>query len=211
MAARSKSRARRKSVTQRKPRTTARKKTKAKVSRSRATKQAARRKRTTPRKKSAAKKKHTVTTRKAAAARTTNATPVAPKLGHPKPSAQKPPAVRGTQPAAPAAAPAKPGSATSAAPASATPASVASTVPELVGRITHYFAHVNAGVIALEHGVLRVGDTVHIRGHTTDFYQRLEHIEVDHRPIELARAGQSVGIQVAQRVREHDQVFKVSK
>jgi translation elongation factor EF-Tu-like GTPase len=84
-------------------------------------------------------------------------------------------------------------------------------VPELVGRITHYFPHVNAGVIELERGELRVGDTVHIRGHTTDFYQRLEHMEVDHRPIELARPGQSVGIQVAQRVREHDQVFRVSK
>jgi hypothetical protein len=84
-------------------------------------------------------------------------------------------------------------------------------VPELVGRITHYFAHVNAGVIALERGELRLGDTVHIRGHTTDFYHRLEHMEVDHRPIELARGGQSVGIQVPQRVREHDQVFKVSK
>lgn len=208
MATRSKTRARRKSVTRRKPRATARKKTKAKASRSRATKKAA--KRTTSRKKTAAKKKRAGTTRKVAAARARNATPAVAKHVPTKPSAQKPPLLA-TPHASQVAAATKAGATTSAAPASAAPASVAATVPELVGRISHYFAHVNAGVIVLEHGVLRVGDTVHIRGHTTDFYQRLEHMEVDHRPIELARAGQSVGIQVAQRVREHDQVFKVSK
>jgi len=206
MAARSKTRARRKPATRRKPRTTARKKTKAKASRSRGTKRAAGPKRTTTQKKSAAKKRVT-TTRKTAAARGTRAKALASKPRPTKPSVQKPPTPLATRPAVSA----KPAPTTGAAQVSAPSASIAATVPELVGHITHYFAHVNAGVIALERGELRLGDTVHIRGHTTDFYQRLEHMEVDHRPIEHARAGQSVGIQVPQRVREHDQVFKVSK
>jgi putative protease len=49
-----------------------------------------------------------------------------------------------------------------------------------------------------------------VRGHTTDYYQRIDRIEVDHKAVETARAGQSVGVHVAQRVREGDVVWKVS-
>jgi putative protease len=55
-----------------------------------------------------------------------------------------------------------------------------------------------------------MGDTLHIRGHTTDFYQRVDRIEFDHQPVTMARAGQQVGVHVSQRVREHDEVFLVS-
>jgi translation elongation factor EF-1alpha len=76
--------------------------------------------------------------------------------------------------------------------------------------VTHYFGRVGAGVIAMESGELRIGDTIHVRGHTTDFYQRVNRIEIDHAPVEVARPGQSVGVEITQRVREHDEVFKVS-
>jgi putative protease len=79
-----------------------------------------------------------------------------------------------------------------------------------VGIVTHYYPHVDAGIIALEAGEVRVGDTLHFRGHTTDFYQRVDRIELDHQPVESARAGQEVGVHVSQRVREHDEVFLVS-
>jgi hypothetical protein len=89
-------------------------------------------------------------------------------------------------------------------------AKIAAGVPTLIGVVTHYFGRVGAGVISLESGELRVGDTVHVRGHTTDFYQRVNRIEIDHAPVEIARPGQSVGVELTQRVREHDRVFKVS-
>jgi translation elongation factor EF-1alpha len=76
---------------------------------------------------------------------------------------------------------------------------------------SHYYGHVDAGIVKIESGELRVGDTVHIRGHTTDFYQRVERIEVDHAPVEVARPGQAVGLHVAQRVREGDEVLRVSR
>jgi putative protease len=76
--------------------------------------------------------------------------------------------------------------------------------------ITHYYPHVNAGIIQLEAGELKVGDTIHIRGHTTDYYQRVDHLELDHRQVETARAGQVVGVHVSQRVREGDAVLKVT-
>ena len=124
----------------------------------------------------------------------------------------------GTKPAAakrPAAAPkpaaARPAAvaAPSAAPAAALGAVAAST-PQRIGAVSHYFGHVDAGVIAIDAGELRVGDTVHVRGHTTDYYQRIDRIEVDHQPVAVARAGQSVGVHVTQRVREGDSVWKVS-
>jgi putative protease len=92
----------------------------------------------------------------------------------------------------------------------AAPGSVAAGVPQRIGAITHYYPHVNAGVIEVDSGELRVGDTIHVHGHTTDYYQRVDRIEVDHKPVTAARTGESVGIHVTQRVREGDAVWKVS-
>ncbi|MGI9592342.1 MAG: EF-Tu/IF-2/RF-3 family GTPase, partial [Myxococcota bacterium] len=86
----------------------------------------------------------------------------------------------------------------------------AAGAPNRIGVVTHYYPHVDAGVIQLETGELRVGDTIHIRGHTTDYYQRIDRIELDHVEVQSARAGQSVGVHVFQRVREGDVVSKVS-
>ena len=61
----------------------------------------------------------------------------------------------------------------------------------------------------VEDAILRTGDTLHFRGHTTDFYQRIDHIELDHQSVESAAPGQEVGVQVSQRVREHDEVYRV--
>ena len=97
------------------------------------------------------------------------------------------------------------------APSGTAPASVATAVPERIGIVTHYFAHVNAAVVRLEEGEVHVGDTIYIRGHTTDFYQRVDHLEIDDTPVDHAEAGQEVGVHVTQRVREHDQVFRVSR
>ena len=94
-------------------------------------------------------------------------------------------------------------------PAVAAP-SVAGKLPERIGRVTHYFGQVNAAAIVIESGELRRGDTIHVRGHTTDFYQRVERIERDHAEVEMAWVGQQVGIEVSQRVREGDEVIRVS-
>ena len=61
----------------------------------------------------------------------------------------------------------------------------------------------------IEFGEVRVGDTLRFTGHTTDFEQRVERIELEHAQVPFARAGQEVGIQVRERVRELDEVRKV--
>jgi len=82
---------------------------------------------------------------------------------------------------------------------------------EEIGKITHYFSKINVGVLELSQGVLKVGDTIHIKGHTTDFYQKVEYLQVEHAPVEVAKPGQPVGIKVESPVREHDLIFKVTE
>lgn len=80
---------------------------------------------------------------------------------------------------------------------------------EEIGRITHYFSRIGVGVLELTSGELRVGDTIHIKGHTTDFYQKVESMQVEHQPVNAAKKGDSVGLKVIDHVREHDKVFRV--
>jgi putative protease len=76
--------------------------------------------------------------------------------------------------------------------------------------VEHYFREASACAIRIEQRELRRGDLLHFRGHTTDFYQRAHRLESDHREVESARAGESVGVAVDQRVREGDRVFTLA-
>jgi translation initiation factor IF-2 len=82
---------------------------------------------------------------------------------------------------------------------------------EEIGKITHFFSKINVGVLDLTNGLLHIGDTIHIKGHTTDFYQKVESMQVEHAPVESADKGMQVGLMVESSVREGDQVFKVTE
>ena len=86
------------------------------------------------------------------------------------------------------------------------------TVAELgepIGEITHFFPHVKAGVIKLSRNTLSVGDTIYVKGHTTDFEQKIKSLQVNHKPIEKASKGHEVGLKVKGKVRHGDKVYKV--
>ena len=76
-----------------------------------------------------------------------------------------------------------------------------------IGRITHFFAKISVAVIELI-APLAVGDTIAIKGPTTDFEQAVESMQIEHNNVQSAEAGQSIGLRVAQRVRENDMVYK---
>ena len=82
---------------------------------------------------------------------------------------------------------------------------------EEIGHITHYFSKVNVGILEMTKGKLRIGDTIHIKGHTTDFYQNINSMQVDHNSVESAESGDLIGLKVENQVREKDLVFKVSE
>ncbi len=77
------------------------------------------------------------------------------------------------------------------------------------GHIAHYFSNINVGILEMTKGELSVRDTIHIKGHTTDFYQIIESIQVDYSPVESVKSGELVGLKVDNPVREKDLVFKV--
>jgi translation elongation factor EF-1alpha len=77
-----------------------------------------------------------------------------------------------------------------------------------IGEITHYFSHIPAGIIKLT-DTLKIGDKVHFKGATTDLEQEITSMQVDHKDIEEAKAGDEVGVKVTDRVREEDEVFLV--
>ncbi len=80
---------------------------------------------------------------------------------------------------------------------------------KLIGRITHYYSHLSVGIIDLTDGELKAGDTIHIKGKHTDFSQTVDSIQIEHQSVTQAEKGKVVGIKVKEKVREHDQVFRV--
>jgi putative protease len=76
-----------------------------------------------------------------------------------------------------------------------------------IGRITHFFTKISVAVIELTEP-LSVGDTIVFKGPTTDFEQVVESMQIEHENVQSAKAGQSIGLKVAQRVRENDMVYK---
>jgi Elongation factor Tu domain 2 len=81
---------------------------------------------------------------------------------------------------------------------------------ERVGIVTHYFTHLSVAAVLIESGSLRVGDTIRILGHTSDFRQRIESMQIDRKPVTEAGRRQEIGLKVSQHAREHDDVYKVT-
>jgi len=83
------------------------------------------------------------------------------------------------------------------------------TNEEAMGTVTHYYSHLNVAVVQINKGKLRTGDTIHVKGHSSDFTQAVESMEYEHQHVDQAAAGQSVGIRVKDHAREHDIVYRV--
>ena len=80
---------------------------------------------------------------------------------------------------------------------------------QLVGKVTHYFSKPKVAGIEITDGQLSVGDTIHIAGHTSDFTQKVESMQIEHESVQSAGVGASIGIQVIEHAREHDKVYRV--
>ncbi len=78
-----------------------------------------------------------------------------------------------------------------------------------IGRVVDYFAQISVAGIDLT-GKLRVGDTIHIKGHTTDIEQVVESLQIEHEQVEEAGKGDKIGTKVQDRCRGGDHVYKIS-
>ena len=80
---------------------------------------------------------------------------------------------------------------------------------EQIGVIVKFFAKPSVAALEVTSGSVAVGDVLKYSGHTTDFEQEIASMEVDNQPVQEAKPGDLVGIQVKERVREGDKVYKV--
>jgi len=78
-----------------------------------------------------------------------------------------------------------------------------------VGRVTHFYPRISVAIVELK-APLNVGDKILIRGATTNFEQTVESMQIEHRNIEKAEAGQIIGLKVKERVRENDKVYRIA-
>ena len=80
---------------------------------------------------------------------------------------------------------------------------------ELIGTVSDFFAQPVVAAIVLT-GPVKIGDTIHIKGHTTDLELTVESMQIENANVEAAKAGDDVGIKVPEHVRKHDSVYKVT-
>jgi translation elongation factor EF-1alpha len=79
---------------------------------------------------------------------------------------------------------------------------------QLVGKVTHYYTKIGVAVVDLV-DTLAKGDRISIEGATTNFEQTVDSMQVEHKNVNVARKGDSVGIKVVDRVRNGDNVYKL--
>lgn len=78
-----------------------------------------------------------------------------------------------------------------------------------IGKVTHYFNKISVAIIEIMEGSLTAGDTIRIKGATTDFEQEVTSMQIEHREVGEAKQGDAVGIKVSQPVRAQDIVYVV--
>ena len=77
-----------------------------------------------------------------------------------------------------------------------------------VGKVIHYFPKIGVAVVDVTDGSIKIGDEIHVKGHTTDFRQKVNSMQIEQDKIEVAETGQSIGLKVAESVRANDLVYK---
>ncbi|HER24165.1 MAG TPA: translation elongation factor-like protein [Candidatus Atribacteria bacterium] len=80
----------------------------------------------------------------------------------------------------------------------------------LIGKVTDYFAKIGVAALEIDNGELHLGDIVHFVGHTTDFEQKINSMQIEHQAVDSAKIGDGIGIKVKDRVRHGDKVYKVT-
>jgi putative protease len=76
-----------------------------------------------------------------------------------------------------------------------------------VGHITHFFSKISVAIVELT-APLAVGDRILVKGPSTDFEQLVDSMQIEHANIQRAESGQSIGLKIAQPVKERDVVYK---
>lgn len=80
-----------------------------------------------------------------------------------------------------------------------------------IGYVSNYFSKISVAAVEITDGTLSVGDTLHFKGHTTDFQTKIESMQIEHQSVSQAQKGDSIGLKVSEKVRKEDKVYKVTE
>jgi putative protease len=78
-----------------------------------------------------------------------------------------------------------------------------------IGKVEKFFGKISVAAIKITGGELSVGEKIKIKGHSTDFEQQVDSMQVEHASVQKVKAGDEVGIKVAQKVHENDTVYVI--
>ena len=78
-----------------------------------------------------------------------------------------------------------------------------------IGYVSKFFGQISVAAIEITAGKLNIGDTIHIKGHTTDINAEIESMQMDHEPVDSVKKGDNIGVKGAHKTRRHDKVFKL--
>lgn len=81
---------------------------------------------------------------------------------------------------------------------------------EEIGEVVAFFSVPSAAIVKISQGSLKIGDTIWIRGHTTDLKETITSMQIDRKPITEAKKGEEFGIKVSAKVRRNDRVYRIS-
>ncbi len=79
-----------------------------------------------------------------------------------------------------------------------------------IGKVEKFFGKIGVAEIKVTAGELKVGDKIHIKGHTTDFEQTIDSMQVEHASVQKVVPGDEVGIKTKEKVHENDTVYLVT-
>jgi len=78
-----------------------------------------------------------------------------------------------------------------------------------IGYVANFFSQISVAAVEITNGKVSVGDTLHFKGHTTDFKSKVDSIQIEHESVNKAKKGDSIGIKVSGKARKMDKVYKL--
>lgn len=76
-----------------------------------------------------------------------------------------------------------------------------------IGFVEHFFGHISVAGIKITNGTLKVGDTIHVKGHTTDFIEKVQSMQINNKDVTQANTGDDIGVKMVGKCRQHDKVY----
>lgn len=80
---------------------------------------------------------------------------------------------------------------------------------EKIGYVSNFFGKISVAAVEITDGTVSVGETLHFKGHSTDFTSKVVSMEIEHEPVTEAKQGDSIGLKVSEKVRKKAKVYKI--